>query len=184
MLKSCFTFAMLFAVFGLASTLHADEIYTYTGTPFISCEDSECSVSGDFDLPAPLGDDLYFATIYPTTFEFDGITQSTATASGFYISTNAEGQITYWSIVVEDGDVFMGGTAAFTYNVNPSDNYDDWENPCSVGECNAEAFIPGTWTESSVAATPEPSSYAFLVIGVAFVIFKQRRSAKKIDLLL
>jgi hypothetical protein len=95
--------------FGLCSLVQADEIYTYTGNPFTTfsgtgCE-TECSVSGYFDVAVPLADNLFDIEIYPTTFDFDGITQ--ATAEYFLVTTDATGEIVSWQIDIQNGPVAL-----------------------------------------------------------------------------
>lgn len=93
----------------------ADTVYTYTGMPYTSCIASyTCngtipSLTVTLDLGSTLAGGLTSADISGSinTFSFsDGIdvslTNTNATASEFYVSTDASGNITGWDLIAAE----------------------------------------------------------------------------------
>ncbi|HHO58812.1 MAG TPA: hypothetical protein ENJ64_01120 [Thiotrichales bacterium] len=95
--------------------------YRYSGNTFNTFSaptsyTSAMSVTGSFELAAPLAANLFFADLNPLSFSFsDGIntiTDATATQSSFQFATDFTGEIAGWRISVStsDGFVFAGDT--------------------------------------------------------------------------
>jgi len=150
--------------------------YTYTGKDFTSVDrtfSSTDKVTGTFVVSSPLGDDLSYASLTPTTFSFsDGVntlnnTDSVATI--FDVSTSNSGQITEWDISIVglsdtittadngssivDADIGTSGTT-FAYNTG----------------------TPGTWKSTSVPEYSSPLYVIFsaAVIGIGFLARRGR----------
>src|ERR1700761_6939770 len=93
----------------------AEVIYTYTGNDFTSsgtigtpesatAYTTSDSVTGEFTLATPLGDNLTNYSFTPLSYSFnDGVDTLSSSNSyvyytSFYVSTNGSGDITAWSI--------------------------------------------------------------------------------------
>lgn len=91
---------------------HANVVYSYAGEKFDSIlpvatspYDTTMSVSGSFELAAPLAPDLVSQTITPVSYAFfDGInnlTNANSLISEFSISTNSQSNINFWDISLQ-----------------------------------------------------------------------------------
>jgi hypothetical protein len=179
--KALFALVALAALLVVASPAAADTEYTYTGNQFTfllgtTCP-PECSVSGFFTLPSPIGDNVTGAFVTPTTFSFtDGlmtITQANATGFSFdHISTNSSGVIVGWN---------MEWTTA-SYKMFSGTNPPGCTG-CSVIDVTFNNAItiegavpnnPGSWTTTTTSVVPEPSSLALLATGLAGVMTRRR----------
>lgn len=165
----------------VASSAMADTQYTYTGNQFnfllgTACP-PECSLSGYFTLPSPIGDNVTGAFVTPTTFSFtDGlmtITQANATGFSFdHISTNSTGEIVGWNMEwTTAGYKMFSGT-------NPPGC-----TGCSVidvtfnNAITIEAAIPndpGRWTATTTGVVPEPSTLALFATGLVGVLTRRK----------
>jgi hypothetical protein len=95
-------------------TLHADTVYTYTGSDFDRFDYANTSystsdfVSVSFDLAAPLAPNLVTQLVLPTIYTVsDGVETvfpSMVSGSAFIFSTDASGDIIDWNLVFEQYD--------------------------------------------------------------------------------
>lgn len=194
----------------------AGETLQYIGSPFTSLTitgnianalamDTPPRNTGEIVLAAPLGDNLNNAPITPLSWSFDDSTS----LGGFYLmselasntlsfaaSTNAQGNLTAWSInaggndfgstntpsfatmiIADSGDSFAAGESGFECSPPPGGL-----TPCfDVSESNS---TPGVWkTEvSSVPEIDQASAYAALTVllgGLAVLREARRRRYTK-----
>jgi hypothetical protein len=146
--------------------------YTYAGNPFTA---GSGAVSGSFTVGSPLGDNLSFVTITPTSYSFtDGLVTLASgnpliTSDDFTaFSTDSNGNITSWAIAIgtEDNNTFLRTTA----NVGGNPVFDEG----LPGGTNGND--PGTWSSDfAPSAVPEPSGLVLLGTGVLGVVGAVRR---------
>jgi hypothetical protein len=176
-ISKLFLAAIFMSLISLATPAFAGTVYTYQGNPMTnnsfggsadlcSSGTSLCTLTGSFTVAEPLADNLSFAAITPESFSFtDGLqTSTTLTLSniddGFWVATNASGNIIEWYIQVGNGSLgtlFYGGSAAADFGYSAAPLYDLYN------------YGPtGTWTESTTdpSPTPEPSSLLLLSSGL------------------
>jgi len=188
MVKKTFV-VLLFAV--LASVARADEVYTYTGTPFnvfngLRC--STCFVSGSFTVPdlLPQGDLLNQAVIDGiTAFSFtDGmvtIDDASATSMHFTAGVDATGAIVTWVIDLFDG---KGDRILTGFNGSGAESEDFTQHKKKYA---FEQGAFGTWTMHdppsantlAVVATPEPEILWLLVLGTLSLVLALPYSRKR-----
>ncbi len=183
----------------LSASAKADTVYTYTGTPYTSCIASYAcngttpSLTVTLDLGGALAGGLTNADISGSinAFSFsDGIdvsiTNTNATASEFFVSTDASGNIIGWDLIAAENcyagfDCFesgYGGNLAETSGGNfPSqdDTFNNIPGPTGPiilgGGDNLNA--PGQW--STTTPTPEPSTLLLLSSGLVGLGFAKRK---------
>ncbi|MGB6874899.1 MAG: hypothetical protein WBD87_02585 [Candidatus Acidiferrales bacterium] len=205
--------ALLTAAFAPSAT--ANTVYTYTGAPYTTCfgsystDCSSISLTGTLDLSLSSSQlDNLNKFVIPASdvvsFSFsDGfaasLNQLTAALSMLEISTNAQGQITQWGILIVSGvpaantptdetliALFFGvnsstlniisGSASgeFLLGCDPTASHCEPEgDPVNAGGTGSS----GTWSlQGTTAATPEPP-YIFLSLPVLFglMLFSRRR---------
>jgi len=118
MIKHYLFSAVSLLVIFLAASVQASYTYNYTGNAFTSFSspaswDESMSMSVTFELSGALASNLYFSSIFPTSFSFtDGvntITDEDVAANPllhdvtFEISTDSTGVIIDWYVVAESG---------------------------------------------------------------------------------
>ena len=200
-----------------ATMLHAD-IYTYKGNSFtfpgyaLPPYTTSDFISGTFTTASPLLGGLTFGNnpgscgncsgnISPlvTSYSFfDGVNTwnptntetSGAYADEFYVSTDSQGNITDWSVVLrgksgpfqfqphvaELAICDFGGTCG--PNTPPLDETQFLPTPNTFAA--AVGYNPGTWT-TSAASTPEPSSLLLLgTILVAGISWQAKRNSRRV----
>jgi hypothetical protein len=183
-------FLLAAVAIALSSRLDADVTYDYTGnllTPgifnslFIGnvCGSPECFIQGGFNVAHALDANLNMVTISPPSFsfqfgfgtpvhqEFDQSNTSCffmgvqVCTQSFAISTDANGDISQWQIVLAD---------SFS-----ADRFDITGSGDGVSELSSELTwgnsAPGTWTST----VPEPSAVILLAtICCAFFLARRR----------
>jgi hypothetical protein len=177
----------------LPGSLRADTVYTYTGDPYSGCSGSyTCTGTAPFlsltiDIKAgtplknlPL---LGPGNFSPggniasdiSTFSFsDGtgltITQANwdSNASGFFIATNASGDITNWFVNVYSFNAPLSAQMFTDYDPFSLDfstpNGDNCAIPCGAYNAGWIYNDPGTW--AAPVTTPEPSMPVLLGIAL------------------
>jgi hypothetical protein len=183
----------------------ADTVYTYTGTPYTSCIASYAcngttpSLTVTLDLGSALASGLSNADISGSinAFSFsDGIavsiTNTNATASEFFVSTDASGNIVGWDLIAAENcysgfDCFesgYGGNLAETSGGSGNFPQDDTFNnipgpngPIILG--GGESMnAPGTWTTVDPTSTPEPSTLLLFSSGLIGLGFMKRKALR------
>ena len=179
-------------------------IYTYTGTPYTSCIASyTCngttpSLTVTLDLGSALAGGLTSADISGSinAFSFsDGIdvslTNTNATASEFYVNTDASGNIIGWDLIAAENcysgfDCFesgFGGKLAETSGGSGNFPLDETFNnipgptgPIILG--GGENFsAPGQWSTST--PTPEPSTLLLFGSGLPGLLAWAKRRKRQ-----
>ncbi len=178
----------LLLAFLVTSPVHADTVYTYTGTPFTSCFGIyTCTSTGPeitirFDTTTPLPANLPFATdITSDVFVGFGMNDGTFGLGGednifVDVGTDANGNINQWNI---SGFPDCGPPPCeFFWNIRSSniggqsgDSSEVFDVDGLVGG-GGTLSGPGTWT----VTTPEPSSLMLLGAGLlGFALIGVRR---------
>jgi hypothetical protein len=158
---------LLFLTFLAAFTLSADEIYDYTSPPFSVCG-SVCSISGYFDVSAPLGDNLNDVQIFPTSFDFDGITQANVSAELFHVTTDGAGQIVGQDIELTNSheELSAPSPVGIVFVFDYDDGVESYGFAGGLGGS-------GSWTETS--SVPEPALWPLcLLFGIALLILRRK----------
>jgi hypothetical protein len=156
---------------------HADTTYTYVGQPFSTAFAPftlQDSVTGSFATSAPLADNLSDVRINPTSFSFsdglDVLTQSSAGVSSFVISTDSNGAIINWGILVVSTD------SKIQIETTGGPEFPDEDGDLGFGSRNFGGNnVSGTFTSPTAAQTPEPSSMIMLGTGLMGIAGTLRR---------
>ena len=162
---------MLFA-FLVTSPVHADTVYTYTGTPFTTCFGNyTCTSTGPqisitFDTTTPLPANLPYATEISNevrmTFvirDGTGFSLGGTDLSVLAVGTDANGNINQWSVFALDYQGDMGSSDIAGQSLDFSNILDAGT---LVGGGDTRGGPPGTWTVN----TPEPSILLLLGAGL------------------
>ncbi len=177
----CITAVLLCLVFvlGGAQVAQADTVYTYTGNNFnffyngTSCG-SVCSVSGSFSVSTALGANLVNYTVAPTSYSFaDGLSTNTdqnSQVNTFTVSTDGSGNIIAWTIYTQINGAH-NPCSNNEYSIQTTNTQDLGEMTGNICTSPFDEYAlinnnPGTWTEVTVANTPEPASLALLGSGL------------------
>jgi hypothetical protein len=161
---------------------NAGVVYTYTGMDFFYSGGpftTSDSISGSFTVPTALSDDLSNVSITPESFTFsDGVytvTDVTAHDAFFSLTTNGVGQITDWSVDINE----IAGPLIQT--LGPVSDLTDCcsdlaENASkTIDDMNPQGYN-GYWT--SADPTPEPAPFALMVTGLlALALVGRKRMA-------
>jgi hypothetical protein len=176
---------------GLASAVHAGELYTYLGNDY-----TRCNPGGPYCTGGPYALDVTFQTSLSgsalddlnqvniaadvTSFRFtDGsgltITQSTlGVIDNFTISTNAAGDITAWLVggYYDSSEVQMQTNYDSTYGFIPGLDFSE-TTADFLGNWGStpggSAYVPGTWTAVATVSTPEPPVWALIPLALALM---------------
>lgn len=161
---------------------NAGVVYTYTGIDFIGSSGpftTSDSISGSFTVTTALTDDLSNVSITPESFTFsdgvDTVTDLTANDALFFVTTNGVGQITDWSIDINE---YAG---PLIQTLGPVSDLTDCcsdivENAShTIDDANPQGYN-GSWT--SADPTPEPAPFALMVTGLlALALVGRKRIA-------
>ena len=164
---------------------NASVVYTFTGIDFIAPSGPFTTsdfISGSFTVPTALGDNLSNVLITPASFTFadgvDTVTDLTAHDALFFLTTNGVGQITDWSIDINE----IAGPLIQT--LGPVSGLSDC---CSdivmdATHTNADGNPPGyngSWT--SADSVPEPAPFVLMATGLlALALVGRQRIARGI----
>jgi hypothetical protein len=175
--------------FGSVIGTKAEIVYSYTGNPFNSFSSYYSTtyspsdeVTGSFSVSTPLAPNLVFAIVQPDAWSFsDGVGTISNTSggsindaqNGFFIYTDALGNIISWTVDV------TGGTAGLYRDIRTDTDPDtSGGSGHDTGEIGANGnysfgfsfYAPGVWTEVA-PAVPEPSTWAMMLLGFAGIGF-------------
>lgn len=189
---------------GLAQFARAGDItYTYTGNPFAYNPEGPpdaTNVSGSFTLTSPIPPDTTLTIFFPrgattasggyanspvmTGYYFtDGQeiwtpanNENPNNESQFVLITDANSDIVFWSIFVDSPDGNLGTSSNAPCCSNAVDGSSEFPggNPYVYGFVSIYGD-PGTWTESSAAGVPEPTTIGMTVLGGAILFLARRR---------
>jgi hypothetical protein len=185
---SCVAAAFALAVaFVPVDSARADVVYTYTGAdfstvnaPFTAGED----VTGTITFSGPLAANLKVlnnqtSNVTPVSFSFS--TGSTLTLTSAHISpnftflefsTDSAGNITGWDIQIGLG----GGGEFHIKNFVDATNTPQLGDQVDLGSVSSNDH--GTPGQFAVAAVPEPSTWAMMILGFCGLGFMARRGKK------
>ena len=175
--------AVAFLLFGFGPA-RADAIYSYQGRDFVDVlggyTTSE-SVTGSITLSSALSANLVDQMITPASFTFsDGLQTITnaspnLTEAEFFVWTDAAGNITMATTFAIQGGVgytFQNGINTGT--LGGDDVFQStYADPAAYQA--ADNYNGGVWTE--VAAVPEPSTWAMMILGflgVSFMAYRKK----------
>src|SRR5690348_1126663 len=173
---------VLSAVLLAASSASANVILTYIGQDFTIVHGSYTTsdhLTGTIDLTSPLGDNLNFAAVTPTSFSFsDGqqtLTQAdTFTTETFQFSTDSSGIITGWLVDLEVGPnhgiLTAGFDSALTFPTVDAGLLNSDNGGGNLGH-------PGCWEGQTCVATtvPEPLTFSLFGAGLMGAIVMRRK---------
>jgi hypothetical protein len=163
-------------------TASAVVTYSYSGNNFTTVVDwpsvggtysNSMSVSGSMTLGAPLAPNLLNQGIAPLSFSFgDGrntLTHASSFSSqSFYVSTNALGDLTNWSIYLQTPLNIEPIRAILSSNDGSLVVDQGSIVPFAGSADSAETAQPGIWN-----LVPEPSTAALLAAGLMLATFKR-----------
>jgi hypothetical protein len=169
----------------LSAPVYADSVtYDYVGKDFTSFNvgatqfTTSDSVTGFITLSAPLPATIPtpttpdFQAAFPTTFSFSNgvsnITNANAVSTEFEFETDSVGKIIEWQVVVSNAAGLHISTIDFPGGAGVLDSTTTLNDSDSGTNIN----LPGTW---SIAAVPEPQSYALMLSGLGLLAFITRR---------
>jgi PEP-CTERM motif-containing protein len=183
--------------------LQADATYTYTGNLYSSnfCNPLPCTppsnLSGSFTVPNALAANLSSSFFTPSAFSFtDGLVPTLTKASAlsvltFQVWTDQNANIVNWGIKLATSSSVLSGCSvngeligSFSNPLPPNGDGASGDFSCFLVNQNtpSQAFgggfnsgNPGTWTESTTNATPEPSSVLLLGSGLLGLVGLRRK---------
>ncbi len=166
------------------SVAKADTIYTFSGSttenPSINppgCSvDAPCSLSGFIDMAGPLSPDMALELIAPDSWSFifphrAGFDFSTNPSpnDSFYLATDAQGNISQWSIHLDD-QYWNEGPDTLTFSGTPiasTVHVFDWSDDACFGCDNFN--LSGGWQDPPAVA-PEPGSLVLMGSGIIMLL--------------
>ena len=195
LLCSLSLFAVALAVHPTAA--YASVIYSYNGANFDSIYDTEnvpgtytteMSVSGYFELAAPLAPNLPYATdisasIISFSFSDGRITPNYAPPpiSTFFVGTDSQGAISAWQVEVvalSNDNTYAVNDILTVFHGNPGDGDFAVRSSCPPdtpgGDCadSAQTYTTGTWS-----VVPEPTTGLLVSFGLLGLAGWHRTSA-------
>ena len=166
------TLSRLFAVSLFAAIpLLANVTYTYSGPLFIN-------VGGSYTTSMTITGYVTFATALPDNFSpqfdlpidwsfFDGVqTLSKAGGDDFVVDefgTDANGNINFWSVVADTPDLSTGDIQECSTSASCTQEFAQFGTSFGFN-----ANTQGSWN-TSTAAVPEPSTFAMLLLPLAWL---------------
>jgi hypothetical protein len=207
-MKTTFHLLAFIAVYGFASALCADTIYTYEGPELTQnapyCNDNGCNLEITLDLSAPLGDNYMQTVVAPVSWTItDGdFTMSNNTPgltdSFFDFITNGSGTITGWSILQSTqgtGNILKADNTGPTFFSVYNDQYFTFGGDITNEDFAIEApgnpggFIdtasgqgsPANWSVSSqvISSVPEPVAASWTGLLMAALIAFERWQVRR-----
>jgi hypothetical protein len=175
---------------GLAATLLvsasklacADVVYDYTGQDFTTVASPYSTadrITGSFTVSTPFPANATNLPLAVTSFSFsDGVQtitnlNSDLSSDHFSIWTDSTGAITGWTISVF-GEIQVGEVQG-SINILNDPNFPTVEDTGFSGRASGEALAAGTL----VAAVPEPSTWAMMIlgfVGLGFMAYRRKSS--------
>jgi hypothetical protein len=159
--------ALSLSAASIAANAQSETLF-YTGNDVASVPDGPLSVSGNINgyitLAAPLGDNLSYASVIPTSFSFNGgtpLSSADGALDYFAFSTNSSGKITDWEFAVSgtsgtnpavtlgEGSENSGGSGLDVITLDYTDHDGVEHQPIGY------AGTPGQWSVASAVSAPE-----------------------------
>ena len=177
-MKTVFRLAAIAAVLAASAAAHADVTYTYTGNDFTDGAMSPYStsdhLSGILKFTAALGSNFSYKQVFPISFSFTGGVAGDAVTSfdgggGFYAQTDATGVIDGWYIA--GSPVSSNNYIQSQFTRYDGAQFDYFKNNGNSASVTGNA---GHW-DVTVAAVPEPETYALMLAGLGALGMVARR---------
>jgi hypothetical protein len=162
-----------------APLANAGVVYTFTGDTFLDASGPFTTtdfISGSFTVPTALGDNLSNVLITPDSFTFSDVvytvTNLTAHDALLFMTTNGAGQITDWSIDINES----AGT--LIQSLGPVSDLSDccsdivFDASRTIEDANPPGYN-GSWT--SAESTPEPAPFALMATGLLALAWVGRK---------
>jgi hypothetical protein len=155
--------------------------YAYTGNDFTTTDlpyTTSDFVSASFGLGSPLSDNLDDADETSAIVSWnisdgvDDLNAANASLAGFDVTTDGSGDITAWNFVALDLTSFVEIASVNGITNNGIPIYDEALDSYSETENYGNA---GTWAETTVASTPEPSTTVLVSLGGALLLIGMKR---------
>jgi hypothetical protein len=177
---------MLAAPFATVGSVHASPVtYSYSGDAFgpnsiSGSYTASDSITGSFTLQDALGANLTSSHITPTSFSFsDGVQTITNLTpplnETFNVSTDGSGNIISFIIILDT----LNKAGTYTNEIRVQDVPGENREIARYEDGSAETFSAnGHLTE--VAAVPEPSTWAMMILGffaVGAMTYRRRNAA-------